>query len=547
MQFNPTNYPLATPVPADTVLLRQSSTGRIRSALVSAVANAASAVQVVNSIADLKAVSVDGLADDAVVIVLGYYEPGDGGDGEFSYDAASSSNDNGGTIIEPDVGSGRWLRVYSGFINLKWFGAKIDGSTDDTVPFAAALLAATGSTLFVTPGNCRITSNINIPGRTRILGSGQESTTIYYRPTVTTLNSLFSTDDTDNVRLERITLYFDSSGGGNNGRAFSCDGATDTVSDVKLIDVNIDGFHNTGLYLSNVVYISLMRVRFIRCKNTVASGGSGAAASTAIRVAGVVNGIHVYDCRFQECDAVVMGGTITMYNWVFRDSYFEQNGNAAAPAVSDVMTFTSVVNVVFAGNYVEGNLTGTTGNDAFLRYIACSGIKVSGNMLVSQYGGSDKTRTFAYISGASRGALFDGNHFENPINKFVAVEGSGASVTLLRNVYIKGNVELTDYDDIMDNLTAAYSDLDRPFVDDWAPGAIPSLGSVAQNITVQGARVDRNDVISVTLLGSNSDDLLVTATILSDTLVRITLFNVTGAPFDPGTVDFTIRVFKEGL
>lgn len=84
--------------------------------------------------------------------VLGYYEVGDGGGGTFYWDDnEDKANHNGGTIINPDhnstigsanwysatgdstdtTGSGCWVLNFSGYINLKWFGAKGDGSNDD--------------------------------------------------------------------------------------------------------------------------------------------------------------------------------------------------------------------------------------------------------------------------------------------------------------------------------------------------------------------------------------------------------------------------------
>lgn len=91
--------------------------------------------QPVTTIAALKALTPS--AGDAVN-VLGYAAPGDGGGGQFYYDAAASAADNGGTVIAPTAGSGRWLRAYSGAVNVRWFGAKGDGVTDDTASLAAA-------------------------------------------------------------------------------------------------------------------------------------------------------------------------------------------------------------------------------------------------------------------------------------------------------------------------------------------------------------------------------------------------------------------------
>jgi hypothetical protein len=107
--------------------------------------------QVVSTVADLKALS-SGLAN--YVQVMGYYSAGDGGGGTFRWNSTSIVADDGGVTIQPNSApaTGRWVRVFSGAVDIRWYGAKGDGATADSTKIAAAnsyLQALTkGGTLF---------------------------------------------------------------------------------------------------------------------------------------------------------------------------------------------------------------------------------------------------------------------------------------------------------------------------------------------------------------------------------------------------------------
>jgi hypothetical protein len=88
--------------------------------------------------AALTAIPAASRHDDMLVYVASRSADGDGGEGYWRFDSGSSATANGGTILAPDAGSGRWLRQYSGAASHFWFGAKGDGVTDDTAAVQAA-------------------------------------------------------------------------------------------------------------------------------------------------------------------------------------------------------------------------------------------------------------------------------------------------------------------------------------------------------------------------------------------------------------------------
>jgi len=88
--------------------------------------------------------------------------------GVFNYDATQSGVNNDGTIFDG------WVRQFSGPLNVKWFGAKGDGTTDDTVAIQAAInycqgadatgIGKAGGTLYFPFGTYKVTDTLVVDG-----------------------------------------------------------------------------------------------------------------------------------------------------------------------------------------------------------------------------------------------------------------------------------------------------------------------------------------------------------------------------------------------
>ena len=145
-------------------------------------------VNTVQNISALRAFS--GMSNDDEAEVSGFYSEADGGGGLFVFLSGSTATDDNGSVIQPNSGTGRWLRVLAGQgggyatpggpagpVSVKWWGAKGNGNSgDDTINTTAlnnaiAYAYALGSTynsvpcsVLIPSGTYYINNAINVKG-----------------------------------------------------------------------------------------------------------------------------------------------------------------------------------------------------------------------------------------------------------------------------------------------------------------------------------------------------------------------------------------------
>lgn len=135
-----------------------------------------------------------------VATLSGYYAPGDGGGGDFLFDPTSTEDADGGTVFAPSAGSGRWKRIFSSLLYSKWFGAKGDGTSDDSEPLQNAINAAVGKSLIIGDGWHELTSSngLHVPSESQIF-MGQNTT--IYQPKKGKMTAFYAMPGSKNISI----------------------------------------------------------------------------------------------------------------------------------------------------------------------------------------------------------------------------------------------------------------------------------------------------------------------------------------------------------
>ncbi len=155
----------------------------------------------VDTMANLKTVAhpAVGAATSKIAVLEGYNSIQDGGGGIFCWDY-NATTENNGTIIRPtDVSAtlpGRWRRLYSGPVNVKWFGATGLGASDDRAAIQQVIdlvSAQGGGVVYLPAGNYNISQVliINAEG-VSIIGDGKGATFIRKAGIDSTIFDLFT-------------------------------------------------------------------------------------------------------------------------------------------------------------------------------------------------------------------------------------------------------------------------------------------------------------------------------------------------------------------
>jgi hypothetical protein len=237
-----------------------------------------------------------------VCVAQGFWSAGDGGGGLFFLDRTSTESDNYGTIV-PCVSGGRWKRIYSGPLNVKWFGAMGNGASSDTDALQKAIDTADGAPIFAPPGKYVVTATLNYSNTSTAQGPGLRLSGA--GPLKTVFESRVA-----NGPMLRLNSYLTTpprfqKGGKLEGFTITAPASPPTAGDgiefwanwfLTIRDVQIAGLAGTGIKIGNAHldadssnFVSLVHVELSR------NGGYG------LQTVNTTMGSAMGGFEFQDC------------------------------------------------------------------------------------------------------------------------------------------------------------------------------------------------------------------------------------------------------
>jgi parallel beta-helix repeat protein len=134
-------------------------------------------VKFADTTSELRAIT--GGANTWIAVLKGYHAKGDGGGGLFYWDTTGQVDDGGTILNQLVVGSSAgWRRVYSGAVNVRWFGAKGDGTGNDAPVIQKAIqcaMNAGGGTVLLPAGTYPVDRALRVGNRVTLAGCGPRS------------------------------------------------------------------------------------------------------------------------------------------------------------------------------------------------------------------------------------------------------------------------------------------------------------------------------------------------------------------------------------
>ena len=441
------------------------------------------------------------------------------------------------------------LAPFKPWFNVKDFGARGNAVTDDAPAISRAIVAALfvgGGVLFFPPGIYAIITPlimpINIQG-VSFLGTCSINTVLRGFPTATnTLRFIGATSPAAGVCfIDSLTVTASGATGGIPNRALELTNA----GFVNVKNCNLTG--GTGIYLKGAAFISVENCQIYGGVQAADIGDTGGGVFTG-------TGPAVFkSCLFGQVPTVA--ALLLRENWfslTFEQCMFQASG--ALTTIQIDGQYTS--NVTFINCHGESNFDPTNGGQDFLigNTAAPGLVRIMGGQFWGHGNGVNYRRYWLNaircaaleIHGALASALGNPHGYEGGMIRL------GAGYPALGTRLTVMDCNPTDiigpkYSDAAGRLWAAFAgDIIERRVTvaataAWNPGAIANASASATAVALLGAAFGdpAQASFSVTI-----DGLIAGAAVGAADSVNVCLYNLTGAPVNPGALNVTATIMK---
>ena len=320
----------------------------------------------------------------------GFYNKNDGGGAYYKIDNDSSSTVDSSTVIALNNGLKAKL-IKQDKLNLKQFGAKGDGVSDDTSIINIAFKFMSGRTLYIPTGTYMVSSAITPYSNSTIIGDGVGSL-FKAVPGMNVSSDMFKMRGKSNIIVKRIGIS------GNSEYNTRDTGHSAT-----------DGIHMFDIWDSSNINVD--EVSFI--DNIYA----------AIRIVGA-RSIHVTNSKFLNIDCgVITLGSSDVTDLVIENNYFDGHQNSEPISLYGTGTYRDI--------YINNNTikNKSFGNAMYLARGTIINITVTNNII--------RDCATGIVLGNATNATIKNNDIDNSNN--LSSGGAGISIYSCTNVEISNN------------------------------------------------------------------------------------------------------------
>lgn len=264
--------------------------------------------------------------------------------GTFTFSASNCPAADSGTQFPPSVGSGCWLRQFSGAVQVPWFETSV--GTDDTA--ATRLALATGNDVYFPTGTYKLTDSVTISKSfQRVFGNGKGTSHITcVMPTSRSclvVNTIVPGTPTEHVMIDHLWI----DGTTNTLNLIEVAGPQLVIADNKLYSFTTGG---------NVIYIDnensgagVFVFGTVIQRNAI----NGSLSGDAIRIGNNANTTWIIDNTeiYNANNLIHFDGQVI--NAVVQRNNLAHSGNAFDAILFDNAATPTIVGIDISANYFE--------------------------------------------------------------------------------------------------------------------------------------------------------------------------------------------------